>query len=562
MMKTVYLYSILAGLLMITTAIGCSGNEDPGLRPNQKTLELKVDGKDAAFTLNLGAQQDTYEIDVESNTLWRVEAVSDGGWISLDKVSGKGNESFSFSIRDNMLAERTGSITVAMIDAQGEPLSGVSGSSLTITIRQAMSNVRLSPSSLEPFKATGNARQLFRVTANVTWNLEVVYDGDRNSDYLTIERESGDMSADGKGGFTGSGEAAFYMSIADNRTASERIAYLNLKSDAGEYSVEIRQVKSEYTFDVSPITTQVVNPQGTAIEFGVYSLSDWYIQSADPLDDWITFSATQGKASENRVTTVATVKPNTTRSQRTAHLEFKAVEAQYGVLTVDIVQEAFAMTFAVSPQDLADVVMEEGGSYSVSVSSTFNWQIAKTPGWISVTPGHGEPSVDAKTLDVRIDRNAANMQREDVITVIPLKTEFHEGVQIDPETVGVKPLTIPVVQYGGQKPAISVPWVSDGIRQKEATLIFNYYSPFTAINEAGLEWRMAGETAWNSLPVPISDGKSGTVTAKLTGLQAATDYEARGYVIVGTEKFTGSATEAFTTAGSYPGSDDNPIPSR
>ena len=176
MMKTGYICGLLTALLMAFGAAGCSDNVDSGLRPNQKTLELKVDGKDAAYTLNLGAQQDTYEVNVESNTLWRVEAVSEGGWISVDKVSGKGSESFSFSLRDNMLAERTGSITVAMIDAEGEPLSGVSGSSITITIRQAMSNVRLSPSSLEPFQAPGNARQLFSLTANVSWSLDVVYD--------------------------------------------------------------------------------------------------------------------------------------------------------------------------------------------------------------------------------------------------------------------------------------------------------------------------------------------------------------------------------------------------
>ena len=194
----------------------------------------------------------------------------------------------------------------------------------------------------------------------------------------------------------------------------------------------------------------------------------------------------------------------------------------------------------------------------------FDWEVAKESDWLTVTPGKGTKSEDAVTLSVIIDRNVTNSQRDDVITVRPLPTEFYPGVTINPKDAGIYPISIPVKQYGGQKPAISVPWVSDGIKQDEATLTFNYYSPYVAIDGAGLQWKMAGEpeTSWNSVPVSITDSKSGTVTVTLTGLQPFKKYEARGYVMVGAEIQPGSATEEFTTAGRYPNSDDNPTPSR
>lgn len=191
----------------------------------------------------------------------------------------------------------------------------------------------------------------------------------------------------------------------------------------------------------------------------------------------------------------------------------------------------------------------------------FDWQVAATPGWITVKPNGGKQSEGAVTLDVEIDRNTTERQRENVITIIPLPTEFYKGVEIDPAKVGIKSDTIKFIQFGGQQPAISIPWLSDGITQKNAELTFNYYSPYIEIKSAGLEWRKESADKWNKKEASVSDGNAGTVTVELPELEPATKYVARGYVIDANGKeYPGSACLTFSTAGQYPESGDNPTP--
>ena len=204
---------MLASVFMMLGTYSCSDNLDSDLIPTLGERTLTVDGHETAFTMNLNAGPSTTEIKVESNTLWKVEVVCEGGWCSVDKVSGRGNESFSMSLRDNMISKRTCSVTVYMVDAQGEKLEGVPGSSLTITVTQDVSDVRLTPSSVAPFKPQGNERQLFEVIANVAWTLDVSYEGDNASEFVVITPESGDINAVGDGSFQGEDTATFYICI-------------------------------------------------------------------------------------------------------------------------------------------------------------------------------------------------------------------------------------------------------------------------------------------------------------------------------------------------------------
>lgn len=451
-MKTKYIYGILAAGLM-TLATACSNNLDADLVPSVTERTLTVDGHDAAFKLNFNAGPSTNEINVESNTLWKVEVVCDGGWCSVDKVSGRGNESFSMSLRDNMIASRTCSVTVYMVDAQGEKVEGVPGSSLTITVTQDVSAVRLTPSSLAPFKSSGNERQLFEVTANVDWTLDVTYETANSLKFITIMPESGDMQAADDDSYKGSDAATFYINLADNRTAADRKAFLNLRSDVGNFTVEISQIKAEYTFDVSPAEVQVIPSEGGQIRYGVLSLSGWKVSTAA---DWISFSSTSGVGSQDREETVATIFPNTTGAMRSAEIHFNPDNEAYQGLTVTVMQAA-------------------------------------------------NDSVAA--------------------------------------------------------PAVSIPWLLNGYGQTFATVQFNFYSPFSEIVEAGLEWKKEDAADWNVKTVTPDNGIQSTVTFELENLEAATKYVARGFVrdANGVVEY-GSVSYPFTTGGLYPGSEDNPTP--
>ncbi len=557
-MKTSKIYLILASVLLLLGLPCCSDNVDSGLVPAVSDRVLTVDGHDTAFNLSFNAGPSTNEISVESNTLWKVEVVCEGGWCSVDKVSGRGSESFSMSLRDNMIAKRTCSVTVYMVDAQGEKLVDVPGSSLTITVTQDVSAVRLDPSSLAPFAPQDNARETFHVIANVAWTLDVTYEGENAVGFITITPESGDMQAAGDGTFRGDGEATFYMSVADNRTAADRKAYINLRSEVGSYSVEITQIKSEYSFDVTPSENQVVAAEGGRIAFGVLSIVGWSVESSA---DWLTFSVpSYGEGSGSRIETVATVVPNTSGWERSTLVRFKPADSRYQELSVNVTQRGYDMTFAISSPDGSEVVMESGGELSFDLDSRFGWTL-EAPSWVSASMEKGEASASSRRIDLKIGENTTSSNRTGTVTVVPHATAFAGGVTLDPSALGIEPLRFSVTQFGGREAAISVPWLVDGYTQTEVTIGFNYYSPFARITEAGLQWKKEDAADWNTETVKVSDPTEGTVTVELGALEPATRYVARGYVKdeSGNVKY-GSVSYPFATAGQYPGNSDNPTP--
>ncbi len=456
-MNTRYIYLTIMSVMLLLGISGCSNNLDPDLMPTVGDRTLTIDGHDGAFTMNFGAAPSTNEIQVESNTLWKVELNCEGGWCSVDKVSGRGNEPFSIVLRDNMLANRTCSVTVYMIDAEGNKLENVQNSSIVITVNQEVSSVQLSPSSLAPFSPQGNERVKMTVNSNLDWTLNVSYEGENPTEFVTLTRESGEMHALDNIRYYGNGVATFYLSVTDNRTAVDRKAYLNLRADGdvGSYSVEISQIKSDYTFDVSPAETQIIPSEGAQIRYGVLSLSGWTVASAD---DWITFSPKSGEGSSQREETIATILPNTTGTERTGTIQFTPTNTNYKGLTVTV-------------------------------------------------------------------RQAPN------------------------ETIGL--------------PAVSKPWIVDGWGQTFATVMFNFHSPFVAIVETGLEWRIENSGSWDSMTSTVYYEHYGTASFDLTGLDPATNYEVRGYVRdENGSTYYGSVSIPFTTTGKYPDSGDNPTPSK
>lgn len=561
-MNTKHIYLILASALMLLGLPGCSNNVDSDLMPTVADRVLTVDGHDTAYTMNFSAAPSSNEINVESNTLWKVEVVCEGGWCSVDKVSGRGNESFSIILRDNMIAKRTCSVTVYMVDAQGEKLEGVAGSSLAITVSQDVSSVQLSPSSLAPFSPQPTGREKLTVIANMGWTLDVTYEGENPVEFVTITPESGDMQSVGNGSFSGNGEASFWVSVADNRTAADRKAFLNLRAegDVGSYTIEISQNKSDYTFDVTPSENQVVAADGGSIDFGVLSISGWKV---DCSADWVTFSVpSYTESSNSRVETVATFAPNSDGRERSTIIRFTPTESQYQGLSVSVTQRGYDMMFSLSSADGSEVVMEGGGSLSFDLDSRFDWVI-DTPTWASANPNSGTASNTSRLINVSVDANTSNSNRTGFVIVTPQPTAFAGGITLNPANLGIEPLRFSVTQFGGREAAISVPWILDGYTQTSATIEFNYYSPFAAVTEAGLQWRREDATDWTTETSTVSDPTEGTVTIEINSLNPATKYVARGYVrdANGAIKY-GSVSYPFTTAGLYPGSGDNPTPNK
>ncbi len=565
-MKTRHIFSLVATAAIILTGIhGCSDNLDTTLIPIKSALELKVDGHSTGFSVDYGAEpNNNIGVSVESNTLWKVDIECTGGWCSADKLTGRGDETFTLKILENINKERYAFVNVYIVDEKGDPVASSDGqtTSIQMTLKQAVSDVRLSPSSFEPFMAQGNERKRMQIDSNVAWTLDVTYEGEEPSEFVNITPADGQMTPTGDGKFSGDGNASFDLTLSENRTAAERRAFITLRSAIATYSVEIIQNKSNYTFDVSPTEPQIIKAEGDTIEFGINSLSDWYVQSANDLKDWITFSPAEGKASPVRVTTKAIIKPNTTGSERRANIEFKASEEKYGRMSVDIIQEAFPTTFDISRVDTVGVVTDKGDVLLLELDSRFNWETTASS-WLRLNPVSGPASNSTTKISVVVDANKTNDNRTGSVTITPLPTEVATGITLDPSNLGIQPLQLSVTQSGGRDAAISVPWLRDDYTQTSATVEFNFYSPFYAIVEAGLEWGKEGSSTLNTLSVKPSNATDATVSFELTGLDPSTKYVARGYVKYedGNPKY-GSWSFPFTTAGQYPGSGDNPTPSK
>lgn len=555
-MKTRNIFgSIAAALLTLAGTAACSDNYDTQLMPTKNQLELKVDGHSSAFSVDYGAAPDhDIKVEVESNSLWKVSIECEGGWCTADKMTGRGNETITLSILENINKERSARVMVYIVDAQGDAVTNEGTTSIEMTLKQAVSDVRLSPSSLEPFEAQNPRSQEFTIVSNVNWTLDVSYEGENPTEFVTITPLSG-MTPEFNGTFSGSAGATFRMTLQDNRTAADRKAFLNLVSDVSRYTIEVTQTKSSYTFDVTPSENQTVGAEGGDIPFGVLSPNSGW--DAVCSASWVSLSVPSvAEGSLARVETVAKIAPSDGQ-YRSTQILFKPRDERYPQQTVTIVQTGVDVYFEASRIDNVGVVMEEGGYIRVEVDSRFSWT-ASAPSWINLysTSGNG-----SGTFEAYVDANYSDDTRTGFITITPEVTYTQEGIVLDPTTFGLSPVSLGVTQFGGREAAISVPWLADSYTQTSASVLFNFYSPFYAVVEAGLEWSREDGSGADRMVMTPSDSKDCTVVFDLTDLDPATRYIARGFVRdeIGNVKY-GSWSYPFSTAGRYPDSGDNPTP--
>lgn len=537
-------------MLMIGTS-SCSDNYNASLEPFETatTLTAQIDGKDLS-KLEFSAEPKDTTIAVISNTRWVVD-VSDGGWCTVNVVSGRGNGEIKLSVLEDMTADRNCEVVLYKLDANGERIND---KRWIIAVSQKSSDVKLSPSSLEPFSAKPLKGQDFQITANVAWTLSIDY-GKEVVKFITIQPLSG-MTDEGNGIFSGNGPASFSISLQNNGTAAIRNAILELKSNAGSYSVEITQQKSEYTFDVSPNITQYVDPVGKEIDFTVLSLSGWNVSTNK---DWISFSESgMSEGSEDRVGIKAIIAANTSGILRTGTIYFKPVNQGYVPVEIEVVQNGFDLTFRGDISEGNDSFTEAGGSLFYNLDSRFDWKVSAKD-WIQATPFSGDRSENSQTIEMSIAVNNTHQSRSDSVMIIPLETVFEGGIHIDPKNVGVYPIKVFVDQAGGHEAAISRPWIGDVYEDKEVEVKYNFYSPSYEVKEAGLRWKKAYASNWeNTTSIVPSNPNTATVSFLLEGLQAVTDYVAQGFLVLSNgETKDGIISYEFTTAGRFPDKGDN-----
>lgn len=556
-MKIKYLYGIVASSMLMIGASSCSDNYNSQLEPveTETTLSAQINNEDLK-KLQFSAEPQDTTITVISNTRWTVE-VSDGGWCSVNVVSGRGNGEIILSVLEDMIRDRNCEVVFYKLNSKGEKLNE---GKWTVTVSQLSSDVKMSPASVEPFAAQPIKGQEFQITSNVAWTLSIDY-GKEDVKFITIQPISG-MTEMADGNFTGTGNASFSVSLQNNGTAAVRNATLELKSTAGSYSVEIVQQKSEYTFDVSPNSTQYVDPEGDKIEFNVLSLTGWSVTTAGSA--WITFSESgMSEGSTERIPIKAFVAPNTTGRLRRTTILFTPDKQEYVPMEVEVVQNGVDLAFSTSLANGEDPITAAGGVLTYSLDSRFDWNIS-APAWVKPVPSEGKASNGRQTVELEVGVNNSYSSRSDSIYISPIATEFKGVGILEPSKVGVYPIRLFIQQDGGKKAAISIPWIGEVYENNRVSIDYNFYSPYYDVEVAGIKWKKADAQEWeNELTLKPSDPKSATVSFLLEGLRNLTTYVAQGYIKCSNgDTIEGHICEPFTTAGNYPALDDNPAPEK
>lgn len=551
----------------------CSDNVDGELKPtaNERLLQLSAEGqstsdngRDQAIKLNdLGAGSTEIKVNVTCNTLWKVEVSGNSGWCSVDVARGEGNGEFTIAINNNRGADRHCTVSVSQIDNEGNDYNK-DGNVAEIDIAQVGSEVYITPSSLDMFPAENPKDQEFDIVANAEWTLSVRAEGETTVNFITISPIEGMTEVTGGSQvFTGTADARFRISLQNNGSAVVRKAYIELKSENGNYTVEISQQKSQYTFDVNPNTTRYIGPAEKSVHFDVYSPEyGWHIIMPEN-EKWITCQTTQFDKNDRRVDVNMDVQPNFSGRERYATIIFESDYNAYERVPVMVVQSGYDITFAISDEAASSVVMEDGGTIGFDLNSRFNWTM-ETPTWITANVNSGNASVSSREISLTVAANTTNNNRNGEVKIYPQPTNSSDGVMLDPEVIGVSPIIFYVTQFGGREPAVSVPWLVDSYTQTSATVEFNFYSPFYEVVEAGLRWSREGGSAADSMTVNPSDSKDCRVTFDMTGLDPATRYIAQGFVRYvkdgQVKEKLGNWSYPFSTAGRYPDKDDNPTP--
>ncbi|MCM1490108.1 MAG: hypothetical protein NC095_04705 [Muribaculum sp.] len=335
MNKTIY--QSIAALFIAFVATGCGDNYDAVYEPVKSIKVLTVTPSSINYSperneLTLASTSSTTTIVVESNTRWSVEvsypADSESrGWLDASVYNGSGNDMFDISVLENIGDPRKCSISVSAIDAEGNVISGSDGAFYTINVVQNNSNVRLTPTSVQPFVAVNPQSQDFNIIADdgIEWDLTLTCEETndvKNAEFMKI-RHGEDIQEISSTHFAGKGNSSFTLSLETNRISADRIGFVTLESGLGSYTVEIRQLATEFTFDVSLDDMKDLPAEGGSLQFGVYSPQiAWEIQG---VPSWASFDVLKGDALGSRVVVMANIESNPSSVERSAMISFVPV---------------------------------------------------------------------------------------------------------------------------------------------------------------------------------------------------------------------------------------------
>ena len=165
------------------------------------------------------------------------------------------------------------------------------------------------------------------------------------------------------------------------------------------------------------VSTATVSFGSASEEKVVYitSNNDW---TAESNQDWLTLSATSGKASTEKAELVLSAEENTAELARVAKVT---------VTAAGLVKEITVTQAAVDPkpEEPAQVTVSvetleataEAGEYTFNLTANKAWTVTDDAEWVNVDPATGEPVTEAVTVKVTVAANTVQEARTATIKV-------------------------------------------------------------------------------------------------------------------------------------------------
>jgi len=190
--------------------------------------------------------QESSSVSITSNVSWT--ASSDSEWLSVNKTSGSGNDSFKMSVTKNpsIYTDRTGVITIS---------NSTFGLTKTITVTQSKSvpSLSVSTSSWSPNCGKQTSSSI-SITSDVDWTAT------SSASWLTLSSSSGS-----------SGTKTITLSVLGNNSTSSRSATVTIKNATLGISKTISVSQYGYTKCAVSISSKAIDLGITIDRTGTYT---------------------------------------------------------------------------------------------------------------------------------------------------------------------------------------------------------------------------------------------------------------------------------------------------
>ena len=189
---------------------------------------------------------------------------------------------------------------------------------------------------------------------------------------------------------------------------------LGLGAIAALFSCKQEEPYVEPALEVSIATVSFGSASEEKVVY-ITSNNDW---TAESDQDWLTLSATSGKASTEKAELVLSAEENTAESARVAKVTVKAAGLTKEISITQAAVDA-------KPEEPAEVTVSvttleataTAGEYTFQLTSNKAWTVTDDAEWVNVDPATGEPTTEAVTVKVTVAANSVQEPRTATIKV-------------------------------------------------------------------------------------------------------------------------------------------------